>query len=163
MLFKVSSPFTEDAPWWQWQGNLSRYGLPVNEQLKIQKFALKALVLAESACEECLFLDADNFPLQALEDVRALLYEHDAAFWPDVSDAPARGLWDGLGAGKAQDSGQLLVRKTAPVQRALVLAALFAVRQDIFLEALYGAPSGGIVCGFGDKDAFQVTAADSGH
>ena len=42
----------------------------------------------------------------------------------------------GVSALKTQESGQLAVRKTEAVRRALLLAALLVTRSDIFLEAL---------------------------
>merc|ERR1719443_465905 len=42
------------------------------------------------------------------------------------------------------------------VREALLLASLFAVRFDVFLDAIYEIEEGVLMCGYGDKDAFHL-------
>ncbi|CAK8999890.1 Hypothetical protein SCF082_LOCUS6256, partial [Durusdinium trenchii] len=56
-----------------------------------------------------------------------------------------------------QESGQLLINKTAPeVRRALLLSTLFAVRWDLFLQDMYLTSDDELMCGYGDKDVYQL-------
>ncbi|CAK0897669.1 unnamed protein product [Prorocentrum cordatum] len=152
---------------WHWRANLTqKWNQGPGADGKLQKYALKTLVLLLSSCSDCLFLDADNVALRAPSALFEGLAAHEAAvFWPDLWDEPAgsaAALWASLPppaapAHKTQESGQLVVRKSGrQALRALLLAALLAVRGDVFLEAIYGLEGGGLLCGYGDKDAFHL-------
>eukprot|EP00927_Polykrikos_kofoidii_P055511 TRINITY_DN49756_c0_g1_i1.p1 TRINITY_DN49756_c0_g1~~TRINITY_DN49756_c0_g1_i1.p1 ORF type:complete len:1365 (-),score=166.52 TRINITY_DN49756_c0_g1_i1:14-4072(-) len=150
---------------WSW---LPKFRRRWNERfpssMRLQKYALKPLILLLSDCEECLFMDADNLALQSPEVLLPSLRETNALFWPDLWDSPTAGpLWSSLpeppAAGdKSHESGQLLVAKRhTKVVAALLLAVLLAVRADVFLEALYKLDQGdSLMCGFGDKDVFRA-------
>lgn len=149
---------------WEWRTNLTlHWGQHAGTDVKLQKYALKAVVIMLSSCEVCLFLDADNMPLKAPQHLLDKLPDAGGAVaWPDLWDAPTSAdLWrtlpDSGGSYKAQESGQFLVKKSgAQVLEALALAALFAVRIDVFLGAIYSPDGASLVCGYGDKDTFHL-------
>jgi len=120
---------------------------------------MKSIIVLLSNCSECIFLDADNFALQSLEDIASRFDGLEAVFWPDMWDTSNAQLWRGVSVKelKSQESGQLFLRKSSPeARKALLLASLFAVRIDIFLEAIYGMQDGSLMCGYGDKDVFHL-------
>ena len=161
-----------EAGFWDWRPSLSlRWGQRPGSDIRLQKYALKPLALLLSGCEECLLLDADSLPLRPPQDLAGAFPGRGAAVWPDLWDCSgARGeLWEAMRLEPGQrcaETGQLWVRKGAEgVRRALLLAALFAVRADVFLGAIYGLGydgDGGLACGYGDKDAFHLALGLSG-
>ncbi|CAE7567570.1 dpy-19 [Symbiodinium sp. CCMP2592] len=159
VLRAVPSPqgeFPEDHPFWRWQARFAvHYRQNPEAVSRLRAYSLKPVVLALSDCDPCFFLDADNVPLRSPQELIPTLDEFPALFWPDFWSAPRTGLWSSFPAAKSQESGQLMLRKTPEVQEALLLAALLAVRLDIFLEAIYG-EQGHLMCGYGDKDVYQL-------
>ncbi|CAE7905852.1 ASZ1, partial [Symbiodinium microadriaticum] len=158
-LRAVPSPqgdFPEDHPFWRWQARFARHYRQNPEAVsRLKAYSLKPVILAMSDCDPCFFLDADNVPLRSPQELIRTLDEFPALFWPDFWPAPRTGLWSSFSTTKSQESGQLMLRKTAEVQEALLLAALLAVRLDIFVEAIYG-EQGQLMCGYGDKDVYQL-------
>ncbi|CAE7409580.1 ASZ1, partial [Symbiodinium necroappetens] len=158
-LRAVPSPqgdFPEDHPFWRWQARFARqYRQNPEAVSRLKAYSLKPVILAMSDCDPCFFLDADNVPLRSPQELIRTLDEFPALFWPDFWPAPRTGLWSSFSTTKSQESGQLMLRKTAEVQEALLLAALLAVRLDIFMEAIYG-EQGQLMCGYGDKDVYQL-------
>lgn len=161
-LHVIPSPFGKwRSAFWDWRMNLTTHWRQTpSTDLKLQKFALKPLVLLLSSCAECLFLDSDNLMLRSPEELLERFPGNQSLFWPDVWDPPQGAvLWKALPAPeqKSQESGQLLVRKVhADAVKALLLAVLFAVRIDVFLDAIYAQEDGKLLCGYGDKDAFLL-------
>ncbi|CAE6961723.1 PTAC2 [Symbiodinium sp. CCMP2456] len=158
-LRAVPSPqgdFPEDHPFWRWQARFALHYRQNPEAVsRLKAYSLKPVVLAVSDCDPCFFLDADNVPLRSPQELIRTLDEFPALFWPDFWPAPRTGLWSSFSTTKSQESGQLMLRKTAEVQEALLLATLLAVRLDIFVEAIYG-EQGQLMCGYGDKDVYQL-------
>jgi len=161
-LHVIPSPFGKwRSAFWDWRMNLTtRWRQAPGTDLKLQKYALKPLVLLLSTCAECLFVDSDNLMLRSPEELLERFPGNQSLFWPDVWDPPQGAvLWRTFLAPeqKSQESGQVLVRKVhADAIKALLLAVLFAVRIDIFLEAIYAQQDGKLLCGYGDKDAFLL-------
>eukprot|EP00439_Symbiodinium_sp_Y106_P075465 s1423_g14.t6 len=150
-LRAVPSPqgeFPEDHPFWRWQARFALHYRQNPEAVsRLKAYSLKP--------DPCFFLDADNVPLRSPQELIPTLDEFPALFWPDFWSAPRTGLWSSFPTAKSQESGQLMLRKTPEVQEALLLAALLAVRLDIFVEAIYG-EQGHLMCGYGDKDVYQL-------
>jgi len=158
----VPSPVgTWRSTYWNWRDNLTlHWGQDTGTDQKLQKYALKVVAILLSHCDVCLLVDHDNLPVNSPKPILRQLANYSALFWPDWWDAPSHSLWSlvpGSGLRKSQESGQVIVRKANPdAVKALLLASLFAVRMDVFLAAIYEMDTGGLMCGYGDKDVFQL-------
>lgn len=130
---------------------------------RLTAYSLKPIVLLLSGCDECLFLDADNLLLQPPEQLLNVVRTHGALFWPDIWDSPKDShLWTAAFSEKtremkSQESGQLFLSKASHSSReALLLATLFAVRADVFLNDFYSLGNNELMCGYGDKDIYHI-------
>eukprot|EP00929_Paragymnodinium_shiwhaense_P041452 TRINITY_DN21524_c0_g1_i4.p1 TRINITY_DN21524_c0_g1~~TRINITY_DN21524_c0_g1_i4.p1 ORF type:complete len:464 (+),score=104.12 TRINITY_DN21524_c0_g1_i4:129-1520(+) len=115
----LPSPYGEwDTTFWNWRKNLTlHWQQRAGSDRKLMKYALKAVVLVLSSCDECLFVDGDSLTLAPPQDLLPELDAYKALFWPDMWDAPrGTGLWKEVKLAspqlKSQESGQLLVKKT---------------------------------------------------
>ena len=115
-------------------------------------FSMKAAILLYSKFEEILFLDSDNIPANdpTILFNSPAFKETGTIFWPDFWKTKADNpIWEVLELDCTneyeQESGQILIKKTPLVYKALQLSLYFQRQRGIYSELLLG-----------DKDTFRL-------